>query len=95
MLEVHSAWIGREFARRAYGGNGPLWDAYTHMFVDEELKCVAEKNGVYWMRPDLVQLHMHWQRESEAIDSRAIGKPETARPAHMHPALNDGYTREH
>ena len=90
-----SAWIGREFARRAYGGNGPLWAEYTHMFVDEELKCVAEKYGVYWMRPDLVQLHMHWQRESAAIDANAIGKPESARPAHMHPSNNDGYTGAH
>lgn len=90
-----SAWIGREFARGAYGGNGPLWHEYTHMWVDEELKHVAEKYGVYWIRPDLVHLHMHWQRESAAINSNAIGKPESARPAHMHPSSNDGYTQLH
>lgn len=90
-----SAWIGREFAKRVYRGKGPLWSEFTHMWVDEHLKSVAEKLGVYLMRPDLVQLHMHWQRESAAINSNAIHKPESARPPHMHPSLNDGYTREH
>lgn len=118
-----SAWIGREFAKRAYGGRGPMFSGckcwscngrfysagnlcslcegagdipgYRHMWVDEELKQVAEKFGVYLMRPDLIQKHMHWQRESDAIDSNAIHKPDTARPVHMHPSNNDGYTREH
>ena len=90
-----SAWIGREFARRAYGGNGPLWHEFTHMWVDEHLKAVAEKLGIYWMRPDLTHLHMHWQRESSAINSNAIHKPDSEKPAHMHPSRNDGYTREH
>lgn len=58
-----SAWIGREFAQRAYGGNGPLWHDYVHMFCDEELQCVAEKLGVFWQRRDLAQHHAHWGRD--------------------------------
>ena len=69
-----SPWIGREFAERAYGGNGPYWPEYKHMFVDEEIREVALKLGVYWMRPDLVHLHMHFMRESAALDSKAIAK---------------------
>jgi hypothetical protein len=58
-----SAWIGREFCQRAYGGNGPLWHEYFHMFVDEELQQVAEKLGVFWQRRDLTQHHAHWGRD--------------------------------
>lgn len=57
-----SAWIGREFAKRAYGGNGPLWPGWFHMCVDEELQEVATKLGVFWQRQDLTQLHQHWGR---------------------------------
>jgi hypothetical protein len=57
-----SPWIGREFARRMYGGNGPYWPEYTHMGVDEELQMVAEKMGVFWQRPDLTHFHAHWGR---------------------------------
>jgi hypothetical protein len=60
-----SAWIGREFALRAYGGNGPLWPEYFHMYPDEELQLVAQKLGVFWQRPDLTQLHQHWGRPKE------------------------------
>lgn len=75
-----SPWIGREFAERAYGGNGPYWPEYRHMFVDEEIMCVAQKLGVFWQRPDICQLHRHFMRESDAIDSRAIAK---APPSHL------------
>lgn len=61
-----SAWIGREFARRMYGGNGPLWHEYFHMYVDEELQNVAKRTGVLWQRRDLVQLHRHWGRKEGA-----------------------------
>jgi len=84
-----SAWIGREFATRAYRGNGPLWPGYTHMFVDEELQEVAKKYGVLWQRPDLTQLHMQYCRESAAIDSPA---KEAKPPDHI---THDGYTSEH
>lgn len=57
-----SPWIGREFARRAYGGKGPYWPDYFHMGVDEELQAVAEKLGVFWQRPDLTHHHAHWGR---------------------------------
>jgi hypothetical protein len=60
-----SAWIGREFALRAYGGNGPLWPEYFHMYPDEELQLVAQKLGVFWQRPDLTQIHQHWGRPKE------------------------------
>jgi hypothetical protein len=58
-----SPWIGREFARRMYGGNGPYWPKYTHQFVDEELQEVAIKMGCFWQRRDLIHLHEHWGRE--------------------------------
>lgn len=67
-----SPWMGREFCERMYGGNGPLYSGYQHMFEDEELLCVAEKLGVYWRRPDLIHLHMHFMRESEELNSNAV-----------------------
>jgi len=57
-----SPWIGREFARRMYGGRGPYWPEYTHMFVDEELRAVALLHGVYWERRELTHFHDHWGR---------------------------------
>lgn len=54
-----SPWIGREFARRMYGGRGPYWEGWWHNWLDEELKLVAESLGVYWMRPDLCHFHDH------------------------------------
>lgn len=57
-----SPWIGREFARRMYGGSGPYWPEYFHMGVDEELQAVATKLGVFWQRPDLTHYHAHWGR---------------------------------
>lgn len=62
-----SAWYGREYCEQMYGGNGPLFHGYRHMFVDEEAKAVAEKMGVYWMRPDLTQFHHHWQRKPNPV----------------------------
>jgi hypothetical protein len=57
-----SPWIGREFAKRMYGGKGPYWPEYTHMGVDEELQAVAIQHGVFWQRRDLTQHHDHWGR---------------------------------
>ncbi len=64
-----SPWIGREFARRMYGGAGPYWHEYRHQFVDEELQNVAIKMGVFWQRPDLIHFHNHWAlpREGERM----------------------------
>lgn len=75
-----SPWIGREFARRMYGGNGPYWPEYRHMFVDEELQEVALKMGILWQRRDLIHLHRHFQRESDALNSNAGMRP---MPAHL------------
>jgi hypothetical protein len=58
-----SAFIGAEFVDRTYGGQGPLYHGYFHMFVDEELQAVAETLGVLWQRRDLTHVHRHWQRE--------------------------------
>ncbi len=58
-----SPWMGREWCRRSYRGQGPLWPEYFHMFGDEELQCVAVKLGVFQQRRDLIQLHEHWGRE--------------------------------
>lgn len=59
-----SPWIGSEWVKRAYQGNGPMFAGYKHMYADEELKEVAEKLGVYWARRDLIQLHQHWGRRT-------------------------------
>jgi hypothetical protein len=75
-----SPWLGRDWCLRINQGNGPLWSEYTHMFADEELQNVAIKHGVFWQRPDLIHSHHHFQRESDAIDSKAIGAPP---PAHL------------
>lgn len=77
-----SAWVGREFIRRAYMGKGPLWPEYTHMGVDEELREVAVKLGVYWERPDLNQHHDHWGR-AKAGENMA---PRTRMPAFLEKA---------
>ncbi len=58
-----SPWMGREWCRRAYGGRGPMWAEYMHMFGDEELQCVVTKLGVFWQRRDLIQYHDHWGRQ--------------------------------
>lgn len=68
-----SPWIGREFAKRMYQGNGPYHHEYTHMGVDEELQAVATKLGVFWQRPDLIHEHRHWgkPRPGEAMGQRS------------------------
>lgn len=55
-----SPWLGRSWCERANQGGGPYWPEFTHMFVDECLREVAVKFGVYWERPDLVHFHRHW-----------------------------------
>ncbi len=54
-----SPWLGREWCKRAFGGRGPMPDAYFHNFADEELQLVAHRLGVFWQRPDLIQEHRH------------------------------------
>jgi hypothetical protein len=60
-----SPWMGREFCRRMYQGNGPLFEGYFHMGEDEELQAVATKLGVLWQRPDLIHFHRHWARKNK------------------------------
>jgi len=57
-----SPWIGAEFARRMYGGRGPLCEEYWHMFDDTELQEVATMLGVFCQRRDLIHFHQHWGR---------------------------------
>jgi hypothetical protein len=57
-----SPWVGRTYCEEAYGGNGPFWPGYFAFFGDEEMKVVAEVEGVLWQREDLVQIHNHWAR---------------------------------
>lgn len=83
-----SPWIGREFARRMYGGNGPYWHEYRHMFLDEELQCVAEKHGVFWQRRDLIHLHQHFMRENAHLESMAVKRD-------IPPHLNEANSPEH
>lgn len=67
-----SAFIGREFVERTYGGKGPLYPGYFHMFVDEELQAVAEGLGVLWQRRELAHSHRHWQREARGMPSYLV-----------------------
>lgn len=83
-----SPWLGRSWCLRANGGRGPFWPEFTHMFGDECLKRTAEKLGVYWVRPDLTHFHKQFQRESDAIDSRAVSNP-------VPPHLVKWNTRQH
>lgn len=85
-----SPWIGRAFAERVYGGNGPYWPEYTHMFVDEELQAVAEKLGVFWQRRDLVHLHRHALRHEDP--KKLVDAGELPRKA---PHLVKWNTQEH
>lgn len=57
-----SPWVGAGFVRRTYGGNGPYWPGYSHLYVDAELWNVAEMAGVLWQRHDLTQYHAHHSR---------------------------------
>ena len=66
-----SAWMGRNWCKRANGGKGPLWPEFTHMFVDDCLQQTAIRCGAFWQRPDLVHLHHHFLRESARLDSPA------------------------
>ena len=59
----YSPFMGREFCRRMYGGSGPLFSGYVHMFVDEELQEVALKLDCLWQRRDLIHKHEHWARD--------------------------------
>lgn len=59
-----SPWMGREFCQRMYGGRGPFFPGYRHMFNDEEMQAVVTKLGCFWQRPDLTHFHDHWGRKT-------------------------------
>lgn len=60
-----SPWLGAEWCRRMYGGNGPLWEGYPHYYADAELYDVAKMLGRLWWRDDLTQFHAHYLRRHE------------------------------
>ena len=72
-----SPWIGREFARRMYGGSGPMFEGFLHMYGDQELQEVAQKLGVFWQRPDMIHQHNHCQRHNPhgAIGGDTVNLP--------------------
>ncbi len=57
-----SPWVGREYIRRSYGGNGPWWPEYRAYYGDQEMKETSEKLGLLWQRPDLSHYHHHFSR---------------------------------
>jgi hypothetical protein len=59
-----SPWMGRDWIKRSYQGHGPFHRGYFHFYGDEELKRMAERHGMLWQRPDIVQFHRHWSRAS-------------------------------
>lgn len=67
-----SPWLGRAWCQRAYQGHGPLYAGYHHVYVDQELYEVANRLGLYWERPDIMQFHDTWKI-----------KPELIRPQHL------------
>lgn len=74
-----SPWMGRTFCERVYGGRGPLWPEFYHMYVDEHLQNVVRKLDILWQRRDLIHKH-------DCAALRNEPKPEF---------LNFVYTRKH
>lgn len=64
-----SPWMGREWVKRAYGGDGPLPPYYYHYHADEELQLVATKLKVFWQRQDLRQYHGHDERTTGVLSA--------------------------
>jgi hypothetical protein len=70
-----SAWMGREWCRRMYRGEGPMHQGYFHYFADTELQDLATKLGVFYQRRDIIQEHKHWTREAAAKMPRHLEIP--------------------
>lgn len=62
-----SPWMGREFCRRMYGGRGPWFEEYRHMWGDSEQCEVTKRMGILWQRPDLSHYHHHQAREGGPV----------------------------
>lgn len=84
-----SAWIGRAFCERTYGGRGPFWHEYRHMYADEELQDVATMHGAFWQRSDLMQFHDHWGRGPNGQPTDAHAIPEFLRAVNTPEAWRD------
>lgn len=54
-----SPWLGRDWCKRAYGGNGPVCEDFFHNWSDQHLQEVAIKLDVFWQRDDLIHQHNH------------------------------------
>lgn len=80
-----SPWMGREWCMRANGGQGPFYPEFTHCFGDEALQRTAEKLGVFWQRPDLIHLHLHFMRKTLDVNSPAVT---VAIPPHLRMAFS-------
>ena len=50
------------------GGPGPLSDAYSHSFVDDELIATAKHRGAYAYAPRAVVEHRHWMNRTAPDD---------------------------
>lgn len=73
-----SPWMGRQWIKSAYLGDGPMWSGYHHCFADEELQQVAGSMGRFWQRRDLTQYHDHAGRTSFDVSKW---------PPHLAPAI--------
>lgn len=78
-----SPWMGRLFCQRMYGGTGPLFHGYFHMFVDEELQNVAQRLGVFAQTRRLTQKHRHWQRVDPDATFVSGVNPVAPAPPHL------------
>jgi hypothetical protein len=60
-----SPWIGARFIAHRYGGRGPYWPGYHHLFCDTELAEVARRRECYAEVATVAQYHRHWSRGHE------------------------------
>lgn len=54
--------LGRDFITGTYGGNGPMFDGYRHLYVDRELQDLATSLGCFAQDKSLNIYHDHWSR---------------------------------
>lgn len=65
-------WLGRAWCERGYGGRGPMWPEYWHMFADQDLWTVARLLDLYWERRDVKQEHRCWKMAGYRTDRPAF-----------------------
>lgn len=80
-------WIGAEYIKAAYKGNGPYWEGYYHYYCDAELQEAAKMLGVFQQRRDLCQYHDHWGRKNEGRPKHLI------QALHSHPHDQELFTK--